>query len=266
MQALKWLGVELVEVSWSEKWVSAIGSCFAIFCVFTITQYSLPAAAAAGVIASMGATAVLLYAVPHGPLSQPWPVVGGHTISAFIGVSCAYGVSDPTIATPLAVGLAIGAMYQLKCIHPPGGATAFTAVMGGTAVHELGFYFVLYPVLLNTLIMLTLAVAINYPFRWRRYPAYLVQRSNQTAWKKSHGGNELHEEVLAAIRSLDSFVDVSEDDLLFLASTIANRVSHSDSGDSVFVRTRSSSDRWIEPSRTEINHSPTSSRGANDDL
>jgi CBS-domain-containing membrane protein len=160
MKVLKWLGIELVEVSVAEKLVSAVGSALAIFCVFCITRYSLPAAAAAGVIASMGATAVLLYAVPHGPLSQPWPLIGGHTISAFIGVCCAHGIANPALATAIAVGLAIGVMYQFKCIHPPGGATAFTAVMGGQAVHELGFHFVLYPVLLNAVTMLLLAIAL----------------------------------------------------------------------------------------------------------
>lgn len=257
MRDLRWLGVEVVEVSWAEKVVSAVGSCLAIFCVFCVTRYSLPAAAAAGVIGSMGATAVLLYAVPHGPLSQPWPLIGGHTISAIIGVCCARYVDDATIATALAVGLAIGTMYQLKCIHPPGGATAFTAVMGGPMVHDLGFHFVLYPVLLNAIVMLLLAIMINYPFRWRRYPAFLVRRFHQSESGNSLAGEELHEEVLAAMRSLDSIVDVSEDDLLYLARAIAVRVSDAERSDSVVVRTRSSSERWNEPIRDDAERANT---------
>ncbi len=224
MQAYKWLGVELIEVSWAEKTVAAIGSCLAIFLVFCVTKFSLPSVAASGVIASMGATAVLLYAVPHGPLSQPWPLIGGHTISAIIGVFCAQNVANIAVATALAVGLAIGVMYQCKCIHPPGGATAFTAVMGGTAVHDLGYYFVLYPVLLNAFVMLLLAIAINYPFTWRRYPAFLVRR-NEATGTNSPPASEVHGHVLAAFRSVDSFIDVSEDDLLYLAENIAARVS-----------------------------------------
>ena len=76
----------------------------------------------------------------------------------------------------LAVGLAIGVMHQLKCVHPPGGATAFTAVMGGDAIRELGFHFVWQPVMLNRLFMRGLATAINWLFLWRRYPASLVRR------------------------------------------------------------------------------------------
>ncbi len=223
MQAYKWLGVELVEVSWAEKTVAALGSCLAIFLVFCVTKLSLPSIASAGVIASMGATAVLLYAVPHGPLSQPWPLIGGHTISAIIGVSCAQFITNHALATALAVGLAIGVMYQCKCIHPPGGATAFTAVMGGKAVHDLGFYFVLYPVLLNAFVMLLVAIVINYPFAWRRYPAFLVRRKNANV-TNCVPTSEVHGHVMAALRSVDSFVDVSEDDLLYLSENIAARV------------------------------------------
>jgi CBS-domain-containing membrane protein len=255
MKVLNWLGIELVEVSRAEKLVSAIGSAVAIFCVFCIMSYSLPAAAAVGVIASMGATAVLLYAVPHGPLSQPWPLIGGHTISAVIGVCCARSISSPALATAIAVGLAIGVMYQLKCIHPPGGATAFTAVMGGQAVHELGFYFVLYPVLLNAVAMLLLAMAINYPFAWRRYPAFLILRADNDRPDNETVPDEMHENVLDAIRSLDSFVDVSEQDLLYLIRTIAKNVETNGNGKHT-VQCRDASDRWLVPVKDETDSQP----------
>lgn len=134
MQALKWLGVELIEVSLKEKLISAGGSALAIYCVFWCTSLVLPSGADFGVVASMGATAVLLFAVPHGQLSQPWPVVGGHVISALIGVCCAQLIANPVLATAIAVGASIGVMHQLKCIHPPGRAAAFTAVMGGQPI------------------------------------------------------------------------------------------------------------------------------------
>lgn len=231
MRAFKWLGIEFIEVSWAEKAVSAVGSALAIFYVFYVTSHSLPIVAAAGVITSMGATAVLLYAVPQGPLSQPWPSLGGHTLSAVIGVCVAKYVPDPAFATAIAVELAIGVMYQFKCIHPPGGATAFAAVMGGPSVHELGFTFVLYLVLLNTIIMLVLTVVINYPFRWRRYPAAWLERSNRRGAANCDRviqpvpvSEELHRDVSGALASLDSYVDISEDDLLYLAREIANRI------------------------------------------
>lgn len=222
MLGSRWLGVELVEVSLHEKLISTVGSACAIYCVFCVTNLCLPGLAAAGVIASMGASAVLLYAVPHGPLSQPWPLVAGHTLSACIGVTCYQWISHPALATALAVGISIGVMYQLRCIHPPGGATAFTAVMGGQAIHELGYMYVFCPILLNVALMLTLAVVINAPFRWRRYPAGLFQSENADDTQKRVGSAPSHEQVLAAIRSLDSFVDVSEEDLIRLVRELGS--------------------------------------------
>lgn len=213
----KWLGVELVEVSIAERCVSTIGGALAIGLLSVITHAAIPDAGATAVITSMGASAVLLFGMPHGPLSQPWPALAGQVISAVIGVTCAQLIPQPVIASACAVGLSIGAMQQFKCIHPPGGATAFSAVVGGSSIQELGYWFVLLPVLANAVVMVSLAVAINGAFRWRRYPAYW-----NAAISPLHepGLNEeaipSHEEVLAAVRSLDSFVDISEEDLLQL--------------------------------------------------
>lgn len=219
----KWLGVETIEVSSAEKAVSAIGAAIAIFALFGITRYGLSGMAVVGVIASMGASAVLLFAVPHGPLSQPWPLLGGHIISAIIGIVCARTIADPAIAAAIAVGASIAAMHQLKCIHPPGGATAFTAVMGGASVHDLGFGFVAYPVLLNAASMFVLAIVINYPFRWRRYPAGWARIPPSAAITDDSVTEETHRKIVSALRSLDSFVDISENDLIWLAQEIASR-------------------------------------------
>ncbi len=157
-------------------------------------------------VASMGASAVLLFAVPHGPLSQPWPLLGGHAISALLGVAVAKSVPNALIAAPLAVALSIGAMHYLRCLHPPGGATALTAVIGGEQVHELGYGFVLTPVLLNALLMLLAAVAVNYAFTWRRYPLLhpvekpVPDRLNTADFKY-------------ALSEMGSFVDISEQEL-----------------------------------------------------
>ncbi len=160
---------------------------------------------------------MLLFGIPHGPLSQPWPVLAGQGISAVVGVSCARWIPDPALAAACAVGLSIGAMLQFKCIHPPGGATAFTAVLCGPAIQELGYQFVLLPVLANALCMVVLAVVINSAFHWRRYPAYLTGRASAPS-KPAASAESMpsHEEILAAVRTLDSFVDISEEDLLQL--------------------------------------------------
>ena len=159
-----------------EKGLSVAGGIAGLTGVMLISQAQLGASASVGLVASMGASAVLLFAVPHGPLSQPWAVLGGHLVSAVVGVACTKVIAQPMLAAPVAVGLAIGTMHYLRCIHPPGGATALSAVVGGETVHQLGFHYVLTPVLLNATIILLVALLFNYPFPWRRYPLALAQR------------------------------------------------------------------------------------------
>jgi len=210
------LGIEAGITSHTERVVSALGGFIVILLIFHISRFFLGAGDMLLIVPSMGASAVLLFAVPHGALSQPWNVLGGHLISAAIGVSCALLLPEPFIAASLAVGLAIGAMYYLRCIHPPGGATALTAVIGGEATRALGYQFVLTPVLLNALVMILVALLFNYFFTWRRYPAWLARRGEApaAATEGAAVGPIRHEDLVVALSEIDSFIDVSENDLL----------------------------------------------------
>src|SRR5574340_68790 len=159
-------------VSEREHWVSAAGGLLGMLAVLWVSYLLLGRGHGnALIVASMGASAVLLSAAPHGALSQRWPVFGGQVISALVGVSCArwFG-GEPMLAASLAVALSIAAMYSLRCLHLPGGATALYAVLGGETVHALGYGYVFNPVLLNAVVLLAVAVLFNYPFAWRRYP------------------------------------------------------------------------------------------------
>lgn len=208
------LGVELSAVSWKEKLISVVGGMISIFFLIFFTGRCIHLPHATALVASMGASAVLLFAVPHGQLSQPWPILAGHGFSALIGVACAKWIPEQSIAAASAVALAIGAMHVFRCIHPPGGATALTAVLGGPAIHSLGFEFVWCPVLVNGVVMVLVAMAFNGFFPWRRYPAAL-------AWKPVVKKNQpTHDQVVEALRELDSFVDISEDDLIRLSQSL----------------------------------------------
>ena len=129
-------------------------------------------------IAPMGASSVLLFAVPNSPLAQPWNVVVGNTLAGIIGVACTQYLPDLTSAFSVAVGFAIFMMMTTDSLHPPSGAVAITAVLGGEAVHRLGFHFVLYPVLLNSILLLLIAVFFN-RLIGRHYPitAHVNERS-----------------------------------------------------------------------------------------
>jgi CBS-domain-containing membrane protein len=209
------MGVRRLAYSVSERehWISALGGLAGILAVVWVGQIWLGGHGGVLVTASMGASAVLLFAAPHGAFSQPWPVFGGHLVSALIGVTCARWLgTDPMLAASLAVGLAIAAMYTLRCLHPPGGATALYAVLGGEAVHALGYGYLMSPVLLNVLVLLAVAVAFNYPFAWRRYPQSWHPRSQAQA---EPAGESMipHSSLVYALSQIDTFVDVSEEDL-----------------------------------------------------
>lgn len=216
-------------VSHAERLVSIGGGFLGILLILLVSNYFVGATDATLIVASMGASAVLLFAVPHGRLSQPWPVFGGHMVSALVGVSCALLVPDPLLAAALAVGLAIGAMHYLRCIHPPGGATALTAVVGGSGIHELGYGFLVMPVLLNVVIILAVAVVFNYPFSWRRYPAALQQ--TKAVPEQNEAPDEAypsisHSDFVYALSEIDSFIDVTEQDLVRIYELATQRKVH----------------------------------------
>ena len=138
-------------------------------------------------------------------------------MSAAVGVTCAGWIPDPLLAGPMAVAIAIVVMYYLRCIHPPGGATALVAVVGGPQVHALGYGYLLQPVLVNVLVILAVAVLVNYPFAWRRYPLSLNPKRQSVPPLTSRSGEKCviaHSDLVYALSELDSFIDVSEEDLL----------------------------------------------------
>lgn len=144
---------------------AAFGALFGLALSGVLSQvvlaWSAPGAHVAWLVAPMAASAVLLFCVPASPLAQPWPVIGGNVVSALVGVSCAQLVPEPLVAAPLAGGLSIAVMFLLRCLHPPGGAVAMTAVLGGPAVLEAGLGFALAPVGLNTVLLVLAALLYN---------------------------------------------------------------------------------------------------------
>jgi CBS-domain-containing membrane protein len=168
------IGVHNSKSSHHEKIISGVGGFVAISLVLFVTQHFISAPDATLIVASMGASAVLLFAVPHGSLSQPWALGCGQLVSAFIGVSCYLFIPNLYLSAAMAVGLSIITMHYLRCIHPPGGATALSAVMAGPSVHELGYHYVVTPVLINVVVIFSVAIVYNYFFSWRRYPAILM--------------------------------------------------------------------------------------------
>ena len=201
-------------VSTAEILASTLGGFVGIFLISVISYHFTGASGAALIVPSMGASAVLVFAVPHGKLSQPWALFGGHIVSAFIGVTCYQLVPDIFLAAALAVGLAIGAMHLLNCIHPPGGATALAAVIGGSAINSLGFDYMLMPVLLNTVIIFCTAVIFNSFFPWRRYPTSMMRFTDTPIIKEEKPSRYIDKKYIErALSDIDLVVDLNVDDL-----------------------------------------------------
>ena len=185
--------VNLSEIWWS--WIGAflgISSLSYLHFNICLTNTDLEM-----LVGSFGASAVLIYGAIKSPLAQPRNLVGGHIISAIIGVTCykllgtgftsAFVGSDSFIgaacstvlgtphmwlASSVAVATAIAAMHATKTLHPPGGATALIAVMGSDRIHNLGFLYPLIPVGAGALIMLIVALLVNNIPKSRRYPEF----------------------------------------------------------------------------------------------
>lgn len=143
-----------------ERLRAAIGALAGLLVTGALAAWTMGGAAPA-LIAPMGASAVLLFAVPASPLAQPWSIVGGNLVAALIGVTIARWVPSLLVAASLAVALAILAMAALRCLHPPSGAVALTAVLGGPHVIEAGYRFVAAPVLLDSVLLAVAAIAWN---------------------------------------------------------------------------------------------------------
>jgi CBS-domain-containing membrane protein len=163
-------GVSLSEIIWS--W---LGAFIGIGAVSLFHFELLNDTDSIMLIGSFGASAVLIYGAVRSPLAQPRNFVGGHIVSALIGVSCYKLFPDHLwLASSLAVATAIAAMHATRTLHPPGGATALIAVIGSTKVHNLGYFYVLLPVGSGALIMLIIALLINNLSNKRSYPEFWI--------------------------------------------------------------------------------------------
>jgi CBS domain-containing membrane protein len=167
------------------------------------------------IVAPMGASAVLLFAVPASPLAQPWSIIGGNTISAIMGVLAASLISDPIIATGVGVSLAIAAMSFTRCLHPPGGAAALTAVLGGPVVASWGMLFPFVPVALNSCILVGVGLLFHKLSR-HNYPHVATPLVNSHLTSDLPAPERLgfrDEDIDAALTTLNEAFDIDRADL-----------------------------------------------------
>ncbi|MET0463442.1 MAG: HPP family protein [Chitinophagaceae bacterium] len=154
-----------------EQLWSFIGSFAGVGLIAFIQSRYLSSMENVFLIGSFGASSVLIYGAVQSPLAQPRNLIGGHVISALVGVTVFKLLPDLIwITAPLAVSLSIIAMQMTKTLHPPGGATALIAVIGSEKIKALGYFYVLSPVLSGVSILLLAALVFNNMTKHRRYP------------------------------------------------------------------------------------------------
>ena len=194
-------------ISRSEALISALAAGLAISLNAWLSHALLPGDYQVFLAASMGASTILVIAVHHSPLSQPWAVIGGHLVGALCGLLASWLVENSVLACMLAMMLTVLLQMSLRCLHAPGGGTALLPILGGAALQAEGFGFV-GVVLLNALVLVAAALLVNNLLPGRRYPLAFAPRPLtpvQPVFRE--------EDLLAALRSMDGFIDVSPDDL-----------------------------------------------------
>lgn len=203
-----------ISVNFQERLRACVGAFFGILVTSVVTYYFIGGSSAFPfLMAPIGASAVLLFAVPASPLAQPWSIIGGNLIAAAVGVTCALFIDHIALAAALALSVSIALMFALRCIHPPSGAVALSAVLGGPAVSALGYGFVVFPVAINSFILL--AVALIYNNATRRvypHPANKASDSSKKIPAEMRFGFTT-EDLNQVLKQYNQIIDVSRDDL-----------------------------------------------------
>ena len=187
-----------------------VGALIGIFLTGLLSHLSGGALASSlpWLVAPLGASAVLVFALPASPLAQPWSVVGGNTVSALVGIAVVQGTQGlgfPELAAGLAVAMAMALMLALRCLHPPGGATALMMVLGGVSEPAFAFY----PVLLNSALLVAAGIAYNNVTR-RAYPHTQLPAAGTVP---SGQTRQLDADLDAMLARYNQVLDVSRDDL-----------------------------------------------------
>ena len=192
--------------------LACVGAALGIaLTVILCAQFHLLPSDVPFIVAPVGASAVLVFAVPASPLAQPWPVVGGNMLSTLVGVAAAKAVPDMALAAGAAVGGAILAMTLFRCLHPPGGAAALTAVIGSPAVHSAGYAFAFAPVALNSIALVSLGMFFH-RMTGHSYPHHAPLLAKEIDALRMAAGFRV-EDIDKALDELPDSIDISRDDL-----------------------------------------------------
>jgi len=202
-----------------ERLIACAGALFGIGMTMVISGLFIHGAYLPTIVAPMGASAVLVFAVPASPLAQPWSIIVGNTLSALVGVAASHYIDERAIAAAVAVSLAIVVMSFTRSLHPPGGAAALTAVIGGPVVQAAGWQFPLVPVALNSMLLVGIAL-LAHKLSGRAYPHWatpVTVNTHQTHDRPAQlRVGFFEEDIDNALRAMHETFDVTRDDVAVL--------------------------------------------------
>lgn len=214
---------------------AALGAGLGIAATAMITAATMaPSDATPFIVAPLGASAVLAFAVPASPLAQPRAMIGGNIISALAGVTALRLLHNPVAAIALAVSLSIMGMYLARCLHPPGGGLAMVAVMGGPLVERAGYGFVLMPVAINSILLVIIALIFNnlagsrYPHRPEPRPLLTEVPADRPDAGQRHRTAFTRAHIEAVLDDLEDLPDISADDLEAILRAVEIRAQRAD--------------------------------------
>lgn len=170
-------------------------------------------------VASMGASAVLVFVLPASPLAQPWPVFGSHLVAGAIGVAMHALLGATSLSAGISVGLAIAAMSLLRCLHPPAGGTVLLTALSSPAVEAAGIGFLVLPLALNVVALLGVGVVWN-RLTGHSYPHRSPPQPPQPDWV----GHIEDADLDAVLAEWDEVLDVSRADLSALVHAVEEKV------------------------------------------
>ena len=153
-----YFGQDQAKVAWPERLRAAIGALIGLFCTVALGKMLGELVGVnEWVMASLGASALLIFVLPSSPMAQPWAVIGGNVISALIGITCNHLIDNPMLGLPIAASSAIMGMFLLRCLHPPAAAVALIAVLGHIATYRYAFF----PVMVDSMALCVAAMVYN---------------------------------------------------------------------------------------------------------
>ena len=206
---LRYFGQDQAQVTWPERFRSAIGAFIGLLCTVALGQILGGwVGINEWVMASLGASALLIFVLPSSPMAQPWAVIGGNVVSAIVGISCAHFLPNLIWALPIAASLSILAMFLLRCLHPPAAAVSLIAVLG----HVTTYRYALFPVLIDSL-ALCITAMVYHSVTGKRYPTKPITDTqlNKSELKTQQ---QLEAALDLLLREYQEVVDIDRAELL----------------------------------------------------